>query len=102
MSTIAGTLILKLDTEKTETKSGIWLPPSLVVENNMGTVLHVGIAKDGMEPEVSPGDTVVFNYKSFRKTEFSLDDQDVVEIGFQDVLLIQRKKWDTVATAEQN
>ena len=91
MSTIAGTIILKLDTEKTETKSGLWLPPSMVVENNMGTVLHVGIAKDGMEPEVSPGDTIVFNYKSFRKTSFHLDNQDVVRIGFQDVLLINHK-----------
>ncbi len=92
MSTIAGTIILKLDTEKTETKSGIWLPPSMVVENNIGTVLHVGEAKDGMEPEVSPGDTVVFNYKSFRKEEFLLEDQDVVRIGFQDVLLINHKQ----------
>ena len=92
MSTIAGTIILKLDTEKTETKSGIWLPPSMVVENNIGTVLHVGTAKDGMEPEVSPGDTVVFNYKSFRHAEFILEDQDVVRIGFQDVLLINHKK----------
>ena len=92
MSTIAGTIILKLDTAKTETKSGIFLPPSMVVENNMGTVLHVGTAKDGMEPEVSPGDTIVFNYKSFRKTSFNLDGQDVVRIGFQDVLLINQTK----------
>ena len=81
-----------MDTAKIETKSGIFLPPSMVVENNMGTVLHVGAVKDGMEPEVSPGDTVVFNYKSYRKISFPLNGQDVVRIGFQDVLLINHKQ----------
>lgn len=91
MSTIAGTIIIKMDTAKTETKSGIFLPPSMAVENNIGTALHIGTAKRGMEPEVSPGDTVVFNYKSFRKEEFPLDGQEVVRIGFQDIYLIHKK-----------
>ena len=90
--TIAGTIILKLDHTKDETQSGIWLPESMTTENNIGTVLYVGAATKDMTPEVVVGDQVVFAYKSWRLSSFNLHGQDVTRIGFQDVLLINKKK----------
>jgi co-chaperonin GroES (HSP10) len=91
MSTIAGTIILKNNPAINETKSGILLPTSMVDEDNIGTVIHVGAGNAKNPQEVSPGDTVVYNHKSFRKKEFILHDEDVVRVNFEDIYLIKKK-----------
>lgn len=88
--TIAGTILLSLNKkESSQTKSGILLPESMVEEENIGTVLYVGARKGEMTPEVSEGDSVVFNHKTHRRTDFSLHGKDVIRIGFEDIYLIK-------------
>jgi len=89
---IAGNIILKRNDAEAVTPSGIILPESMMKELNIGTVLHVGESKGKMIREVEPGDVVVFSHKSHRKQEFNLDGEDVIELGFQDIYLIQKKK----------
>ena len=88
---IQGTILIELDQAKKVTKGGILLPEAMATENNIATVLEVGAATENMEPEVSVGDQIVFNHKSYRKKEFELDGKDVARIGFQDVFLINKK-----------
>lgn len=88
---LQGTILIELNKAKKETKAGILLPEAMTTEKNIATVIEVGAATKDMEPEVKPGDQIVFNYKSYRKREFELDGKDVIRIGFQDVLLINKK-----------
>lgn len=88
---IAGTILIELSESQKETRSGILLPDSLVVERNRGTVLMTGKAKNSKMPqEVKTGDTVVFNHKSYRNKPFVLDDKDVILVSQEDVLLINK------------
>ena len=88
---LPGNIILKRNQAEAVTPSGIVLPESMTEELNIGTVIHVGEGKGKMAPEVSIGDTVVFSHKTIRKQEFNLHNEDVVELGFQDIYLIKKK-----------
>lgn len=88
---IAGTILIELSTAKTETKSGLLLPPSMVMENNIGTVIETGKGKNpDMPQEVKRGDTVVFNHKSFRNKSFELEGRSVTLISQVDIFLINK------------
>ena len=88
---LTGRILIKLNQSKPETKSGILLPPSMVVENNMGTVILCGLGKKDMPQEVSIGDLVVFNHKSFRNKEFEHEGKEVILTSQQDIYLIKKQ-----------
>jgi co-chaperonin GroES (HSP10) len=87
---IAGTIVLTLNSAPSETKSGIWLPESMTTEPNIGTVKHVGADKSDMKGEVVPGDVVVFNHKTHRRRDFHMDEENMIQVGFEDIYLIHK------------
>lgn len=87
---LPGNIIIKHNDAEAVTKSGIILPDSMTKELNIGTVIHVGEKKGKMAPEVVPGDVVVFSHKTVRLRAFNLEDEDVIELGFQDIYMIKK------------
>ena len=99
---LTGRILIELNQSKPETKSGILLPPSMVMEKNLGIVLMSGKGKKHTPQEVEPGDMVVFNHKSFRNSEFEHEGKEVVLISQQDIYLIKKQSNGTESNDLQN
>ena len=80
---------LTQEEEEEKTKGGIVLPETAQTEEKpqQGEVIAVGSkCFEDTEPEVSVGDTIV--YDKFAGTEITVDDEDYVIVSIEDVLAV--------------
>ncbi len=83
---LAGYVVVKRMEEASKTASGIILTDSAKEKPQRGEVLAVGPGKEGAEPQVSVGQTVLF--KKYGPTELDVDGETVLLLEESDIFAI--------------
>ena len=94
LTPLADKVVVKRLEAETKTKGGIVLPDSAKEKPKRGKVVAIGEGKrleDGtlVKPAVKVGDVVVFS--SYAGSEITVDDEEVLVMGQDDILAILRK-----------
>ena len=86
---LAGYVVVKRVEEPVETASGIVLADTAQKEKpQKGEVVAVGAGKDGKEPQVQTGQTVLF--KKYGPTEVDVDGEEMLLLEEDDILAIYK------------
>ena len=86
----ARALVKEVEREQT-TESGIVLPDTAKEKPQEGTILAVGpgrILDDGKREQVDLKEGQKVLYAKYSGTEFKIDDEDLLIVGFKDVLAV--------------
>ncbi len=83
---LAGYTVVKRVEETTKTPVGIILTDSAKEKPQRGEVLAVGAGKEGKNPQVQVGQTVLF--KKYGPTEVELEGQTLLLLEEEDILAI--------------
>jgi chaperonin GroES len=81
---LAGYVVVKRLEEATQTKSGILLAESAKEKPQKGEVIAVGAGKDGAQPQVQPGQTVLF--KKYGPVEVDVDGEELILLEEDEIL----------------
>ena len=83
---LAGYVLVKRMEVPTQTTSGIILTDATKEKPQKGEVLSVGAGKEGKDPQVKAGQTVLF--KKYGPTEVEVDGQELLLLEEDDILAI--------------
>lgn len=86
---LAGHVVVKRLEEEAQTASGIVLADSAKEKPHKGTVVSVGPAKDGVDPQVKEGQVVFF--KQYGPREIDVDGEELLIVEEADILAIYEK-----------
>ena len=94
LTPIGDRVVVKRLEAETRTKGGIVLPDSAQEKPKRGKVVAVGEGKrldsgELVKPSVKAGDEVLFS--SFAGTEITIEDEEVLVMGQDDILAVVRK-----------
>ena len=95
LTPLADRVIVKRLEAETKTKGGIVLPDTAKEKPNRGKILAVGTGRrldsgELVKPSVKVGDEVIFS--SFAGTEVTVEGNEVLIMGQDDILAVIRKK----------
>lgn len=77
-------VLLQPRNKEEKTASGIFIPESAREEKKEGTVIAVGVTKEGKELPLKPGDRIL--YGGYSNEEFEMDKKKYLLVEFKDVL----------------
>lgn len=83
---LAGYVVVKRLEEASKTPTGIYLTESAKEKPQRGEVKAVGAGKEGKEPQVKVGQTVLF--KKYGPTEVEVDGEEMLMLEEEDILAI--------------